>query len=82
MADLGLLIGFPSRLTIFDDEGNIIVKEGEIITYSVIDHARAAGRLDDLRMSAAMEANEDLDIEPASEYEEIGEEEPRGVHPE
>jgi len=82
MADLGNLIGTPSKLTILDDEGHIIVKEGEIITYGVISAARDAGRLDDLRMSAAMAAHEPSDIKPVSEYEEIGEEEPEHVHPE
>ncbi|MDI6828091.1 MAG: hypothetical protein QME62_06365 [Armatimonadota bacterium] len=81
MADLATMIGTPSRLTIYDDAGHIIVKEGEIITYGVIEAARAAGKLDDLRMSAAM-AHQEPTIETAASYEEIGEEEPTGVHPE
>lgn len=81
MADLGPLIGTPSKLTIVDGRGHIIVKEGEIITQGVINAARAADRLDDLRMSAAM-AEAPSEIQPAPEYEEIGEEEPPGVHPE
>lgn len=81
MADMGPLIGTPSKLTITDDAGHIIVKEGEIITHGVIRRARVAGRLDDLRMSAAM-AQAPTEIRAAPEYEEIGEEEPSGVHPE
>lgn len=82
MADLGPLIGTPSKLTILDDEGRVIVKEGGVITYGVITRAKEAGRLDDLRMSAAMAAGEAAEIKPASEYEEIGEEEPEGAYPE
>lgn len=81
MSDLGPLIGTPSRFTIFDDMGHMIVKEGEIITQGVIQAAAAAGRLDALRMSLAMECPCEGIVE-APEYIEIGEEEPTGVHPE
>ncbi len=81
MSDLGPLIGTPSRLTIRDDHGHIIVKEGEIITQGVIESAQDAGKIDVLRMSATM-AQAPEHIEPAGKYEEIGEEEPHGVHPE
>lgn len=82
MEDMGALIGTPSKLTIMDDEGRIIVKEGEIITHGVISSARDAGRLDDLLMSLAMAERVPPDIRFASEYEEIGEEEPEGIRPE
>lgn len=79
MADLEPLIGKPSPIALFDDEGHLIVKQGEIITIGVIDSARDAGRLEDLMMAAAAAAEKE--IEPAGEYVEIGEEEPTGVHP-
>ena len=78
MSDLGPLIGTPSKITIYDDGGHIIVKEGEIITYGVIDRARDAGRLDDLRMAESVPS----DIVTATEFEEIGVEDPEGVRPE
>jgi len=81
MSDLGPLIGTPSRLTIRDEHGHIIVKEGEIITQGVIERTQDAGKLDVLRISAGM-AQAPRHIEPAGEYEEIGEEEPHGVRPE
>jgi transcription elongation factor len=80
MSQLGLLIGMPSRITIEDSNGNVIVKEGEIITHHVVTAADAAGRLEDLRMSAAMAARTPK-IEVVPEYTEIGEENPPGVHP-
>lgn len=81
MSDLEPLIGTPSPIALFDDAGNLIVKQGEIITIGVIDRARNAGRLDDLMM-AAVAAEAEPEIEIAGEYVEIGEEEPTGVHPE
>ncbi|MHB0913527.1 MAG: hypothetical protein ACYC2Y_08780 [Armatimonadota bacterium] len=70
------LIGRASLSALTDSRGNLIVKEGEIITLGVIDAARAAGRLEDLRAQAGPR------ITPAGEYVEIGEENPTGVHPE
>lgn len=81
MSDLGPLIGTPSKISLFDEQGNLIVKEGEIITIGVIDRARDAGRLDDLVLTS-LAAEAEPEIEPAGEYVEIGEEEPTGVHPE
>jgi hypothetical protein len=81
MSDLGPLIGTPSKISLFDEQGNLIVKEGEIITIGVIDRASDAGRLDDLVL-ATLAAEAEPEIERAGEYVEIGEEEPTGVHPE
>ncbi len=75
------LIGTPSKLTITDATGNIIVKEGEIITQGVILAVRDAGRMDDLRMSAQMAARTP-EIIQVTEFQEIGQEDPTGVHPE
>ncbi|MGB9588386.1 MAG: hypothetical protein ACPL7O_09415 [Armatimonadota bacterium] len=82
MEEFAPLIGTPSKLTIYDQEGRIIVKEGEIITPAVISAARDSGRLDELRMAAAMASEEPGRIIEATEFEEIGIEEPRGIHPE
>lgn len=81
MGQLGPLVGTPSKLTLTDAEGNIIVKEGEIITSGVIDAARLAGRLPDLMLTANAAFMGET-IEPAGKYIEIGEEDPTGVHPE
>jgi hypothetical protein len=82
MEEFTSLIGTPSKLAIYDQEGHIIIKEGEIFTPAVISAARDAGRLDELRMALAMAKEEPSRIIEATEFEEIGIEEPRGVHPE
>lgn len=68
------LIGSESRFTIFDQDGHIIVKEGEIITYGVVWAARDAGKLDDLRI-AAEESCEEQDLQPAFKWGEMSQEE-------
>lgn len=81
MTHIVSLIGTPAKLTIIGDNGRIIIREGEIITPGVIRSATAAGRIQDLQMAAEM-GHAPKHIEPVPEYEEIGEEEPVGVHPE
>ncbi|GEM_PF-5061792 len=80
MSDYDDMVGTPSGLSIETDDGRLIVKEGEIITYSMIEDARREGLLEQLRTAAAM-SQAPPDIVQAGEYVEIGVEEPEGVHP-
>lgn len=80
MSDADNIVGTPSGLNIETDDGRLLVRQGEIITFSVIEDARREGLLDQLLLAASM-VQAPPDIEPAAEYVEIGDEEPEGVHP-
>lgn len=80
MSDYEDIVGTPSGFSIETDDGRMIVKEGEIITFSAVEDARREGLLDKLRTAAAM-VQAPPDIVTAPEYVEIGDEEPEHVHP-
>jgi hypothetical protein len=82
MSDLSPLVGMPARTTIVINDGRVLVKQGEIITQGVIAAAKRFGRMNELMMSANTDASQAMTIQPISEYVEIGEEEPLGIHPE
>jgi len=82
MAYSDQLVGLPSKFTIVDTEGNIVVKSGEIITVPVVERAAAIGKLNQLMAMQAEYADEDEIILAGPKYIEIGEEDPSGIHPE
>lgn len=81
MSEPQSLVGLPAQTAIVTSDGRLIVKQGEIITNGVIEAARNHGLMDELMKSAESVSTQGT-IRPFTEYVEIGEEEPFGVHPE